>query len=153
MTPRGTQCAWWTTFLSLRATDPGEILESLRAFVPDSSPEQDRAWKDSIPLIRDAARNTTTSHPPAADHAVIFEYELPREGGRRPDIVLLENGAVVVVELKGKDRPTLADIDQVAAYARDLRNYHSATHGREVRPVLVPTRYRGARHRFDDVEV
>jgi hypothetical protein len=37
---------------------------------------------------------------------------------------VLENGVVVVLELKGKAVPSQADIDQVFAYARDLMAYH-----------------------------
>jgi len=57
--------------------------------------------------------------------------------------VLLTSGGVVVLELKGKIQPSQADIDQAAAYARDLRNYHRACADRQVEAVLVPTRATG----------
>ena len=56
---------------------------------------------------------------------------------RRPDVVLLLGGPVLVLELKGKSRPDRADIDQAAAYARDLRGYHRECSDRTVEPVLV----------------
>lgn len=62
---------------------------------------------------------------------------MPREGGRRPDVILLQDAAVLVVEFKNKERVHLGDIDQVAAYARDLREYHSACHGLPVIPILL----------------
>ncbi len=62
---------------------------------------------------------------------------------RRPDVVLLLRGAVAVLELKGKPEPSQADLDQVAAYARDLRCYHRDCADREVVCVVVPTRARG----------
>jgi hypothetical protein len=43
-----------------------------------------------------------------------------------------------VIELKGKEAPSQADIDQAAAYARDLRCYHRECSNRNVVPVLVP---------------
>ena len=67
----------------------------------------------------------------------MLEYELPREGGRRPDVVVLQNGRIVVFEFKSTDKPCRADVDQVAAYARDLANYHSACAGIPVNPALV----------------
>jgi hypothetical protein len=42
-------------------------------------------------------------------YTAILEYELPREA-RRPDVIILENGVVVVLGLKGKESPSQADI-------------------------------------------
>jgi hypothetical protein len=80
--------------------------------------------------------------PDAPQYTAILEYELPMES-RRPDVVLLVDGAVVILELKGKLRPSQADIDQAAAYARDLRCYHRACAGRPVVAVVVPMRAQG----------
>lgn len=44
---------------------------------------------------------------------------------------------VVVLELKGRPDATRAGLDQVLAYARDLRTYHASCHARPVVPVLV----------------
>jgi len=74
----------------------------------------------------------------ARDYSAILEYMLPMES-RRPDVILLVGGSVMILELKGKAYPSQADLDQVAAYARDLRNYHRECAGRAVHPVLVPT--------------
>jgi hypothetical protein len=82
----------------------------------------------------------------------ILEYELPLES-RRPDVVLLVRGAIVVLELKGKEAPTRADLDQAAAYARDLRCYHRACDGKPVHAVVVPTRASGRRGVRDGVHV
>jgi hypothetical protein len=62
---------------------------------------------------------------------------------RRPDALLLVGGGVLVIELKGKLEPSQADIDQAAAYARDLQCYHRDCEDRPVVPVLVPTRAHG----------
>ena len=75
----------------------------------------------------------------ATKYSTLLEYELPLDF-RRPDVVLLVAGGVVVVELKGKADASQADIDQVASYARDLRCYHRDCESRGVVPVLVPTR-------------
>jgi Uncharacterized conserved protein (DUF2075) len=153
MTPRGPNFGWLTTLREIAAEDPTDIRHSLEGFVRDAGPGQRSAWNNSIPIVRDASVRATTAFPSAGAHSIFFEYELPREGGRRPDVVVLENGTVVVVEFKGKESATRGDLDQVAAYARDIRNYHSESHGRFVLPVLVPERYAGARRKYDDVEV
>ena len=48
-----------------------------------------------------------------------------------------------MLELKGKAEPEQADLDQAAAYARDLRCYHRHCADREVHAVVVPTRAHG----------
>ena len=56
---------------------------------------------------------------------------------RRPDVIVLERGCVVVVELKGALHPSQAALDQALGYARDLAAYHAACAGHSVIPVLV----------------
>ncbi len=62
---------------------------------------------------------------------------------RRPDVILLIGGAVLVLELKSKDRSNQADVDQASAYARDLRAYHRDCADYPVHPVLVLTKASG----------
>ena len=113
---------------------------SLEQFVRDAGLAQKRAWADSIPMLQRECRELITSDGTTAhSYTAILEYELPLES-RRIDVVVLENGIVVVLELKGKEQPTQADLDQVMAYARDLRAYHEECHERPVHAVLVPTR-------------
>jgi hypothetical protein len=109
----------------------------LRSFIQDATPEQGAAWAKSIEILQGRGQFVLTEHPPAADHGAILEYELPREGGRRPDVIFLQDSAVLVIEFKNKTRVNLGDIDQVAAYARDLREYHSECQGIPVVPILL----------------
>ncbi len=90
--------------------------------------------------------------PGASEFSAILEYVMPMES-RRPDCVFLIDGAVVVLELKGKSEPSQADIDQVAAYARDLRCYHRDCEHQHVHAMLVPTRAHGFIGRRQDVFV
>jgi hypothetical protein len=62
-------------------------------------------------------------------------------------------GSVIVIEAKGKERPSQADLDQVSAYARDLGAYHELCDGRPVHPVLLLTRASGRLGRQAGVEV
>ena len=45
--------------------------------------------------------NASRANPSAAEWSVILEYELPMEGGRRPDVVVLAGETVIVLEFKG----------------------------------------------------
>jgi len=129
---------WQSNFPEFTDTAAGVIQGSLESFVRDFSPQQKRAWQATIPMLQQEAREVLDLRAEAARYSAILEYQLPYEG-RRPDVVVLAQGAVVVLELKGKSIPSQADIDQVAAYARDLKAYHRECHKRPVFPVLVPT--------------
>lgn len=108
----------------------------------DASPEQIRAWRDAIPPLQDEVEKSLQRDSIASGYSAILEYQLPLDL-RRPDVIFLVANGVLVVELKGKVAATQADIDQVSAYARDLRCYHRECADRPVVPVLVPTRARG----------
>ena len=136
--PRGT-CGWTSDLPDFSAAEPKVIRIRLESFVRDAGESQVRAWRDSIPLLQRECNELIASDGGARSYTAILEYELPRET-RRTDVIILENGVVVVIELKGKERPTQGDLDQVRAYARDLSNYHVECADRPVHAVLVPTR-------------
>jgi hypothetical protein len=128
------------------------IQGSLEDFVREYSDEQSAAWREGIVLLQREAGELLDSRQQAHLYSAILEYQLPYDG-RRPDAVVLAEGAVVVLELKGKIRPSQADLDQAAAYARDLRAYHRECHERDVIPILVPTRAAGSTANHDGVLV
>lgn len=143
---------WESRFPVFEASDSRIIRQALQGFVRDASPEQVHAWDDSIPRLQTEVQEVLRADPGAAAYSAILEYELPMES-RRPDVVVLAGGAVVVLELKGKIRPSQADLDQASAYARDLRCYHRECADREVHAVVVPTRARGCLGFEDGVHV
>lgn len=136
------RCGWESDFPAFRSAPPARVREQLASFVTDASPEQVRAWTDAIPSLQREVDEVLIRDRLAIRYSAILEYELPMES-RRPDVVLLIGAGVLVMELKGKLVPSQADIDQAAAYARDLRCYHRECASRQVVPVLVPTRARG----------
>lgn len=123
-----------------------QIAGRLREFVVDASEQQIRAWRDSIPALQAESQRLLASGDSANRYSAILEYELPLES-RRIDMIMLANGAVVVLELKGRTDARQVDLDQVSAYARDLRCYHQCCDigagGHAVHAVLVPMRARG----------
>lgn len=133
---------WESDFPRFSSSEARIIRESLASFVRDASPEQGRAWDHSIPPLQRETREILAQSPTAHQYTAIMEYELPYES-RRTDVILLVKGAVVVLELKGKSYPSRADIDQAAAYARDLRCYHQECHERPVHAIVVPMRAKG----------
>jgi DUF2075 family protein len=111
----------------------------LRLMGCDPAGTQVAAWRDEHAAMTSVLRAAIVADPSAQQWGISFEYELPLEGGRRPDVVVLAGRAVVVLEFKSAGRPTVSDLDQVAGYARDLADYHQATHDRTVVPLLVLT--------------
>lgn len=107
------------------------------------SDEQVSAWKDSFKVM-----NNLNLHP---DISIIFEYELPYESGRRPDVILLSNTDVVILEFKMKNIIKQEDIDQVKAYARDLSEYHYESREKKISPLLVLTRTTNLDKKIDNV--
>lgn len=127
---------WSSTMPRFREAPAPYIVASLRAFVKDATSEQVRAWDDSVPILQSEASEILASDPAARRFSTVLEYQLPLEA-RRPDVVMLLGGVVLVLELKGKAVAERVDIDQAAAYARDLRGYHRECADRPVEPVLV----------------
>lgn len=139
--------AGWSSSLSEFATTAThQIASRIREFVIDASPEQIRAWRESIPALQNQSRYLLVKSRSAAHFGTILEYELPLES-RRIDVVVLTSGAVVVVEVKARGEVRQVDLDQVLAYGRDLRCYHracdAASGGRVVHMVLLLMRARG----------
>ena len=151
MTERA-RLGWESSFSEFREAQPKRIREQIVAFITDASPELIRAWDDAIPPLQSEVSEVLVRDELARHYSTILEYELPMES-RRPDVILLVGAGVMVIELKGKIHPTQADLDQAAAYARDLRNYHRECETREVTPVLVPIRASGYLDLIDGVHV
>jgi len=133
---------WDSDFVRFATTPSNAIVAKLRAFLSGASVEQVRAWDDSIPRLQTEVTQVHEVREEAARYTAILEYELPLES-RRADAIFLLRESVVVIELKGKSRPSDADIDQAHAYARDLRCYHAECEHRQVHALLVATGARG----------
>lgn len=145
-------CGWHGTISQFVALPFDEILCSLQAFVTDASAEQLSAWKDSIHLLQTELRQACVSEAPLAVASIILEYELPLEA-RRIDALILDAGTIWVIEFKGRPRASAANLDQVAAYARDLRCYHALCHSAPVVPILIMTSSKDKDEQVGDVLV
>lgn len=144
------QAGWQSSLGAFHSASAYQIQSSLENFVRDYSPEQAAAWREEIPLLQREAGEMLQVREQSPAYGAILEYRLPYDL-RRPDVVVLAEGAVIVLELKGKSHPSQADLDQAAAYARDLRAYHRECHERPVHAILVPTRARAVNETRDGV--
>jgi hypothetical protein len=149
-------CGWYGTVAEFLALDQSGLLSALCArhmkvmnMQPDGG--QMAAWRGEFEILQSALAGIVESASRAARWVVVFEYELPRERGRRPDVVILTGSQVLVLEFKETERLLRAYVDQVDAYARDLRHYHAATHDKLVDSVLVLTRGSDERRKIGEV--
>ena len=60
--------------------------------------------------------------------SLIFEYDILRGSGRRPDVILILNGYVLVIECKSYNNISPSEFIQTSLYVRDLQHYHSEIH-------------------------
>ena len=112
-------------------------LSEMLRYSTDASPEQIAAWENCYHVLKRELVPTTSTHPALS---IIFEYILPYEAGRRPDVLIVGSNLVLILEFKMKRQVLRADIDQVAAYARDLQAYHFESREKQVVPALVLTK-------------
>ena len=102
--------------------------------VPSQRTAQIEAWKLEIRLLKEQLASPQFSH-----WYIVLEYEIPRRS-RRPDVVLLNTTTIFVIEFKMGARVFDSTSRwQVTSYARDLRDFHAESHGRNIVPVLCAT--------------
>ncbi len=115
---------WYRSVYQIKEESPG--------------PSQVESWRDCIEVLQEAL----IKYPLKKDW-LVFEYCLPQEGGRRPDVLLINSACVTILEFKRKALPALAaDIDQAAAYRADIKECHAMSHEMEVESYLVLTKER-----------
>jgi hypothetical protein len=149
---------WMGTIASFLAESPTDWLTTLSdayqtLYYQRPTATQCQAWIDCGEVLRSQFPLLVGSRPNSAQWTLIFEYELPREGGRRPDLVLLGAGQILVFEFKQKRSPNLADLDQVAEYGRNLAEYHSGSTQNPVSAILVPTRRTTESSPFQSIKI
>jgi len=84
---------------------------------------------------------------------IVFEYQLPRERGRRPDVLILTGCSLQVIEFKGRHVAEQADVDQLTAYARDLHEYHGRSHDLRLNSILSLDDAAIDRNEFEGVSI
>ena len=150
--------AWSGTARQLLDTPKSMIEAALDAHLKSllnkhaAGPQVD-AWSEEIDVLTTSFRNLAIARPDALKWGIVLEYELPLEGGRRPDVILTVPNKVIVLEFKQDPKINRAYLDQTYAYARDLSEYHSKSHELEVVPILVPTKSQNLIDEQDGVRI
>ncbi|WP_343290747.1 DNA/RNA helicase domain-containing protein [Turicibacter bilis] len=110
------------------------FITSLKSTVEDS---QLKSWKDCINYLKGTFWGTNEYD----EIYVLFEYCLPLTSYRRPDVILLFNNLVLVLEFKRKDVVLEIDKSQLRGYLNQLRNYHQFSHDNklDIQGALVVT--------------
>jgi len=91
---------WQSDLPSFIEANTAKIEENLIKFLPNPAPEQRTAWRNSISWLQREYARCVREDPVAYGYSTILEYELPMDF-RRPDVIVLEGGTVVVIELIG----------------------------------------------------
>ena len=117
---------WSGTIPAFIDEESRQIRLALEEFVEDAGESQIRAWQNSIPQLK-AVMSHYLGERSDENNGAVLEYALPMEQGRRPDVIVLDNGLVVVLELKGYGVVKQEDLDQASAYARDSVSYTHLT--------------------------
>lgn len=157
LTPRR-QYGWAGSFKEFLNT-PNEVIKSsledhlLGLLGMGTSGLQISAWDEELNLVQISFRELSIARQDILDWSLVFEYELPLEGGRRPDVILLGPDSIYIFEFKQDHKIQRSAIDQTAAYGRDISEYHSESHGKNVHPCLVPTRTQNLLYIEDSIQV
>ena len=114
--------------------------------LPLEQPQID-AWDDCFDVLqRELVGDLSAFH-------IIFEYALSYERGRRPDVLLVSNEAVIILEFKRKPDERPEDLDQAANYKRDISAYHYESRDKVVIPMLVLTRAKNLSYEKNKVRI
>jgi len=112
------------------------VLGELTRRQTGATPQLHRSWLHQIAILKKACGAMVQKCPDAGQWGLLFEYQMFRLH-RRIDAVLLAEDLVIVIEFKiGSNQYDQAGITQVEDYALDLRDFHAATRGKYVIPIL-----------------
>ena len=157
-TQNNNPCGWFGTIYTFLSFSKPEWLTSLqehhqRCMNCPADKSQKAAWEHSFDILHVELKKLVTVKPTTGNFTIIFEYELPRERGRRPDVIILGSSNILVLEFKDYSKILQAHVDQVDAYARDLQNYHAGSLLYKVHPVLVLARAKDLNQKYDSISV
>jgi DUF2075 family protein len=157
--PRSLQpCGWYGSISNFLSIPKDKWLATLgdyhkKHLREPASASQITAWGNSFKVLQEELKRLCERIPLTELWTIIFEYELPRERGRRPDVIILGHGIIYVIEFKDFTSILQAHVDQVDAYARDINHYHAASHDLRVVPILLLTQARSLHIKSDQVGI
>ena len=121
-------------------TDCRTIYSEIDHSVDTSNREglQKGAWDQEIIILQDSFKSDSCPDYISKGY-IAFEYTIPRLN-RRPDVILLINGIVFVLEFKiGEKSANKSQRNQAIGYAEGLKYFHSRSRNMVIAPLLVAT--------------
>lgn len=118
----------------------GELYSEIDHSVDNARREglQKGAWDAELKLLQEIL-NAENCPEQIRNGYIAFEYTIPRLG-KRPDVLLLIQGIVFVLEFKvGEKSASKSQINQAVGYAEALKYFHSMSRERVIIPILVAT--------------
>ncbi|MEQ1936378.1 MAG: DUF2075 domain-containing protein, partial [Fimbriimonadaceae bacterium] len=95
------------------------------------------AWQEQVAALQRMATELISSRTNRSIWSVLIEYPIPRRQ-KRIDALLLTASRIYCMEFKTGDQAvSRAALNQVEDYALDLRDFHAASLGCQIVPVLV----------------
>ncbi|MBO0444247.1 DNA/RNA helicase domain-containing protein [Vagococcus fluvialis] len=109
------------------ASSTDQVTRDLNVFVESNGfpvgESQIVSWKDCVEFLQSMMNRSDIFE----NATLLFEYLLPLEGGRRPDVILLTEEKVIILEFKRKGKILFKDQRQAIEYRQDIGNYHAIT--------------------------
>lgn len=123
---------YWADIETFLSTSGDQILGTLvRGAGGNVDATQRDAWVESTGLLKAALSDIAGT--------VFLEFAVPRVGSRI-DAVVLAGAAVVPIEFKcGEQLFATSAYNQAWDYGLDLRNFHEASHGTCIFPIVIAT--------------
>lgn len=131
---------YFKTINDFSNSDTGIIYSAIDHSVDNSSREglQKGAWDEEIELLQNTFKSELCPDD-IKNGYIAFEYTIPRLG-KRPDVILLIQGIVFVLEFKiGEKSASKSQKNQALGYVEALKNYHYRSWKRVIIPILVAT--------------
>lgn len=98
----------------------------------DSICKQKDAWIEQIKLFKNALNKYFKG-------SIIFEYTIPRVGGRIDNVILINDTVFVLGFKVGNELYQNSAAIQARTYALDLANFHQESHNKTIIPILIST--------------
>ena len=96
---------------------------------------QTASWEEQIVILKQSLSFLKERN----DCGIVLEYPIPRRG-KRIDTVLTTPAGLIVLEFKvGAETYNKSDVDQVEDYCLELADFHTASNGVDLWPVVVAT--------------
>lgn len=140
--PASGQAGWLGTAEEFLATPREQFVRRLRDFINydvnmPTSRSQVESWYNIYDILLSMVQLWSSTNANLRFIHFLFEYCIPRERGRRVDLVVLTNRHLDIIEFKGDSTIRAEYVAQLESYRRDISEYHSAAQHLNVRASLV----------------